>query len=429
MIFNKSLSTIKRLSFLLVLIITLHSCYNDPQFLGNNLIPEDDIYGVKTDTLFELSAYTLTQDSINTFLPTEGILGYVNSEIFGSTKGSFVGRYLPSKSTEGYGGPTAKPDSLFFFFTPNSFYGDSTIQLTIKIHELNDTSVLWEPYNGLKSMEGKYNPVPFLTATYKGGSQLKIPVDTSFARLLMDSTALADTKNFYTKFKGFYITCDDLPGFGGVAYNFSTVNAYLKLFYHYEKVIDGKDSTINTTKAYSFSGSRFLHYQHDHTRANSSKAIKYLNDTINQDTVFYTQGLGGVYGKIKLDGLTQWLDSMPVIIHRAELIIGRDNPTTITPDSVVNQLVFYYKIEDSWAGMIIDQQFRNSTKNNGSLRKYSDDYNVNITSQFQRILEQEIKDRSIYVFPSSNSTISRAVLQSGSSSRKLKLRLTYTKLK
>ena len=75
----------KALIILPLLLISIQSCYNDPNFLGNNLIPEEDIYAVKTDTLFEVSAYSIKTDTI---LATSGYLGYYNSEIFGSTKGA-----------------------------------------------------------------------------------------------------------------------------------------------------------------------------------------------------------------------------------------------------------------------------------------------------------------------------------------------------
>lgn len=407
--------------------LLLNSCYNEPQFLGNNLVPNDDKHAVKTDTLFELSAYTLKEDSLNTYLYSTGMLGYVNSEIFGSTKGSFVGRYLPAKTTEGYGGATAKPDSLFFNFTPSSFYGDTSRVLTIKVHELTDTLVLWEPKNGLKSIEGHYNPTPFITTTFTGGMKnIRIPIDTSFARLLMDSSALANPKEFYTKLKGFYITCDDLPGDGGIMYIFPVTSTYLSLYYHYNKIVDGKDSTFKKTKVFNYTSSRFFQYINDYSKSNPLKSIKYLNDSTIQDSVFYVQSLGGVYGKISLDGVTSWMDSLPLALHRAELVVGKYTPETTTPDSVLRELSLGYKVENKW----VLSQYGNKYIYYGGLKLYTQEYSFDITTHLQRVLEGEIKDRNLYIFPNTSVGISRVVLQSGSNiSKKMKLRLTYTKLK
>jgi len=355
------------------------------------------------------------------------MIGFVNSEIFGTTKGGFVGRYLTPESTEGYGGSTAKPDSIFFYFSPVSHYGDSSKTLTIKVHELTDTMVLWEPYNALKSIEGHYNPTPLFTFTYKGGQKnLKLPIDTSFARYLMDSTALTNYKLFYTKYKGLYISCNDLLGEGGVAYTLPTTSLVISLYYHYNKIFDGKDSVFNKVKYFNFSGSRFFHYQHDLSKANPTKSIKNLNDTITQDSVFYVQNLGGVYGRINLDGVTQWVDSMPIIINKAELLIGKHTPETTTPDTIAKDLTLGFKINKDWATNQKGNRYIYSSK----YRPYSEDYSFNITQHLQRLLEGELEDKSLYVFSSNETGISRVVLHSGSNnSRKMKLRLTYTKLR
>jgi len=408
--------------------LLLNSCYNEPQFLGNNLIPEDDIYTVRTDTLFELSAYTI-KPSTDTVIYGTGVLGYVNNEIFGSTKGSFVARFITLESSEGFGGITAKPDSLFLDFnlySPYTYFGDSSKTLNIHIHELTDTSVLWNP-DVLKSIEGKYNPTPLVSKTFKGGQKsIRISIDTSFARLIMDSLAITKYKLFYTKLKGLYITCEDIPGYGGVAYQINPKNFEMKLYYHYTKFINNKDSVFKKEKTFDLYPWSYFQYTHDYSKANPAKEIKYLNDSTIQDSVFYTQGLSGVYGKIQLDDITQWLNAMPVVLHKAELVICNYSPETIYPYSTIKTLELRYKIGKEWAANYYG--YLNYT---GNIRLYSNDYSINITSHIQRVLEGEIKDRNLYVFPNNRyKEVVGGVLYSGNNnSRKLKLKLTYTKLR
>lgn len=411
------------------LAFSLTSCYNEPGFLGNNLLPDQDIYMVKIDSSFKVSAYTLTKDSLNSFLASEGTLGYLNSEIFGSTKGSFIGRYLPAISTEGYGGSTATADSIFLFLTANSFYGDSTTTLNLRVHELNDTTLFWEDQNALSPIDvSHYNPTPLTTATLTGKGILKIPLPLTFGQSLIDSLALTDSKIFYTKFKGFYLTFDDIPGFGGVTYNVSTSNMYIRLYYHNVTHVNNADSTITASKTFTFA-SRYYQYLHDPSKADPAKKIQHLNDTLTQDTVFYTQSLGGIYGKLNFTDLEQWRDSMPVVIHRAELIIGLESPSTSTPDSTISQLFFYYKDEGKWIGLIEDQLSTTGVNTNGSYRTFRNGYSVDITYHFQRLLKGEYSDNSIYVFPNSNTNVKRGVLKSGQNSKPIKLKITYTKLK
>lgn len=410
-------------------VFSLSSCYNEAGFLGNNLLPDEDIYKVKVDSSFRVNAFTLTKDSLNTFLASEGVMGYLNSEIFGSTKGSFIGRYLPGKSTEGYGGPTATADSVFFYLTANSFYGDSTTELNLRIHEITDTTIFWNNINALSPIDANYyNSTPLVTTTLTGKGSLKLPLPLTFGQSLMDSLALTDSKIFYTKFKGFYVTFDDLPGFGGLTYSVPTSNMYVRLYYHYVKQINGMDSTIKTSKTYSFA-SRFFQYLHDFSKADPAKKIQHLNDMLTQDTVFYIQSLGGVYGKISFPDLQQWRDSMPVIIHRAELVIGRETPNIATPDSLISQLLFYYKDGNRWMGLIKDQLSNNGINTNGSYRTFRDGYSVDITYHFQKLLKGEYANDSLYVFPNSSTRINRGVLKSGQNSHPIKLKITYTKLK
>jgi len=141
--------------------------------------------------------------------------------------------------------------------------------------------------------------------------------------------------------------------------------------------------------------------------------------------------MGGVYGKISLDDIAQWKDSVPVAINRAELVIGRVIPQTVTSDSSLSQLLLYYKDNGVWAGVIPDQisQTTGGVNSNGKLRLYNNDYSIVITSHLQKILNGEISDKNLYVFPNKTSTFAYSVLQTGNSSRKIKLKLTYTKIR
>ncbi|QKG78760.1 DUF4270 family protein [Tenuifilum thalassicum] len=412
----------------LILASSLTSCYNEPGFLGNNLLPDDDIFQVRVDSTFKVSASTLTKDSLNTLNSSSGLVGYINNEIFGSTKASIICRYLPVESTEGYGGSTATADSIFFYFTPSGFYGDTTTELNLHIHEITDTSILWGYPNALSPIDNNlYNPTPLISTTLNGNGQLKLSLPLTFGQSLMDSLALTDSKLFYSKYKGFYITVDDVAGFGGVTYNISYSNMYLKLYYHYNKEVDGKDSTFTSSKIFSLNR-WYFQYLHDPSKADPAKKIQHLNDTITEDTLFYIQNFGGVYGKIKFPDLEQWRDSMPMVVHRAELLIGNENSISAT-DSLINQLLFYYRDNNEWNGVIVDQQSSSGINTNGSYQNHTNSYKVDITYHFQKLLKGEYSDNSLYVFPYSSTNIKYGLLKTSNSSTPIKLIITYSKLK
>jgi hypothetical protein len=412
----------------LILASSLTSCYNEPGFLGNNLLPDDDIYQVELDSSFKLSAYTLTMDTLNTFGSSEGFIGYICSEEFGSTKASFVGSFLPNPiSEEGFGGPTAKADSLFFYLTVSGFSGDTLTPLQLKVHELTNRSLFFnKAINALKPIDGFYNPEPFFTATLQGIKTLKVPLPLDYAQTLMDSLALSDTSVFLEKFKGFYITVDELDGFGGVCYSVPTTAMFMTLYYHYT---DANNDIKTSSKSFFFTYDKYFQYLHDVSKANPDKRIQHLNDTINQDTVFYIQNIGGVYGKIKLDSLSNWKRKMPIVVHKAQLIISRNSNSETLGDSLINQLAIYYKENGQFQGYIDDQKGTNGINTNGRYWPYNNSYSIDITYHFNKILQGDFDDNSIYVFPAPSSYYQSSILKTSNSSTPIKLIITYSKLK
>ena len=55
--------------------LTAWQCVSPPDYLGGDLLPNQDIYRVKTDTSFVLSAYTEPYDSIITAGFTNALVG------------------------------------------------------------------------------------------------------------------------------------------------------------------------------------------------------------------------------------------------------------------------------------------------------------------------------------------------------------------
>ena len=156
--------------------------------------------------------------------------------------------------------------------------------------------------------------------------------------------------------------------------------------------------------------------------------IKFLNDTITQDSVFYLQGFGGVYGKLRLDGLTNWIDSMPVVINRAELIIERENSLLLPEDSILNSIAIYMPIGEGQLSRIVDASSFSSTFG-GTFSQSKNYYSFNITLHLQQLLTGDLTEKWLILEPSNTlSEVNRAILRSGNHRRKIRRALTYTKL-
>jgi hypothetical protein len=173
--------------------------------------------------------------------------------------------------------------------------------------------------------------------------------------------------------------------------------------------------------------------------------IKYLNtgllnDTINQDSLFYISGLGGARGIVRFNGVKEWIKKMPIAINRAELSFDILEDPTIPKDSIISPLIYYYgrdydfTISKSYSILsndikpIVDYQITNLiTTNYSKAKKY---YSIDVTVQLQNLLRGKVKKDFIYLEPSDfKYNYKEGVFRSGSNTtRRMKLIVTYTKL-
>jgi hypothetical protein len=171
-------------------------------------------------------------------------------------------------------------------------------------------------------------------------------------------------------------------------------------------------------------------FEHDHSTASPATAILNLNNTTTQDSVFYLQGLGGTRGLIKLEGLSDWANKMPVIINRAELRIEPEQvPISIfEPDSVFTEINIFKKNSANQYSAITDLQYYSGTFG-GNYIKYKGYYSFNITNHLQEQLQSTTPNLDIYLEPRSRfARASQTILKTANNSKKIKLIVTYTKL-
>ncbi len=424
-------------SIILALIVVpwVTSCYNDPELIGKSLLPDDDLYSIKVDTSFKVSAYTVTLDSLFTYGSTYAIMGCVKNDVFGLTKSEFafevgVGNYKYFKENAFQKFPT--PDSAFISFKLYDRFPASTSPLTFRLFELKDSL---STQNGFDSMEGKYHLYQISSTTYSGDSILKFYLPPVYTQNILraDSSVFMKDSTFKKFIKGYYITCDNLTSTGGAINRFliSTTKAGIGYYIYFHNVLN---DSLTYKLAVNSSQPHANVIKHDYSLASAGSKIHNLNDTINQDSVFYLQGLGGVRGMLKLNDVAAWIQKMPVAIHKAELRIQMENNSNMPSDSSIKTIYFnmgrtygynsstglYYKpIYDYYISKVDYSSYFKP-------RKY---YSFDITYQLQQLIKGKITQNSIYIEPESfTNSYSQTVLRSGRHSHPIKLIITYTKL-
>ena len=446
--FRKVLSSFQRIiasrHFLAITAITigLNSCYNEPQFLGDNLIPNGDKTSVKMDTSFAVSAYTIETDSIPTSFYNLATLGVINSSVFGKTKADFLAQFwiYGKDSIYRMASKLIVPDSTFLTLRLKNVYGTDHQTINVKVYELTQALNIDSAYNGLeKNIAWRHSSVLIGETPYSGDSILKIKLSNVFAQKLLDSDSAqfsADTS--FTKYmKGLYVTCDDLVGAEKVMYYFN-YNAELDLRYTF--MYEGKLHDTIFRYGSSYYGPKFNHYAHDPS-VNPSLKINHqckigALSTATQDSVFYIQGLGGVRGLIRFDGVPAWAEKMPIAINRAELRFDVQDSPEFPYDSIINPLHYYhyriysnsYAIGSNDVLGIFDSQLSGGSEASGYNRakRY---YSIDVTLHLQNLIRGKISKNYIFLEPNNFKVgYKEGLFRSGSNSKPIKLIITYSKL-
>lgn len=428
-------------TFFLLLIPTtlLWNCISPPDFLGGDLLPDDDFTHVTTDTSFSVSAYTVAFDSIFTNNFTDAVLGETWDAVFGKSTASFLTQLRLNQLNTTYG---ADPviDSAFLYLKLLDKHGNEPLRFAV--YELIDTLSADSSYNALASVEHLYNsleePAGKTEIDYTGEENiLKIPMNLDWVmnRLVIpsmeDSIINFNQDSFVNFFHGIYVKpLTSLPSYGKGMYYFDYSSEDSKMAVYFRDLENEDDSTTRKYEyAFLTGNTRFNKFSNDLDFADPNLKVKfnYPAEDLVQDSVFYLKGLGVAKGVLLFDDIIQWADSMPVAIHRAELRLELEEHEQIPKDSLTKQL-FLYQMKDGKRVGLIDYSI-NSEVFDGNYKKPYKYYSFNITHHIQALLKKDDPDISVYIEPSQSYIRAHsAILRTGNHSSRIKLILTYTKL-
>ncbi len=429
--------------FLTIIAFTIgfNSCYNDPALIGNNLVPDGDKTSVKLDTSFAVSAYTIETDTIPTNGYATATLGVINSSVFGRVKADFVSQFWIFNTKDSIYRMLPRlivADSSFLTLKLKKVYGTKNQAINVKAYELSHALSIDSSYNGLANVDWRHSSLLVGETAYSGDTLLKIKLSNAFAQKLLDSDSAkfcSDT-SFIRYMKGLYITCDDLTGSEKVIYHFyQGAELSLRYTFTYNGVIH--DTTFKYINYYS---PKFNHYKHDPSTANPglriNNQIKISQlSTATQDSVFYIQGMGGVRGLIRFDGVPAWAAKMPIAINRAELRFDVQDHPVFPADSILNPLHFYsYRFfnnslsstTNDVVGIFDSQIGSNETTYYNKAKKY---YSIDVTLHLQNLLRGKTSKNYVFLEPTDfKSGYKEGLFRSGNNSKPIKLFITYSKL-
>ncbi len=404
--------------------------------IGHGILPEDDIINAEIIDTFSLSVYTLSMDTINTSGVSELLLGEYTDPIFGYSKASFVCQYglaeYPTFSQESDHVADSAVLTLILDTVNLNYYGNIETAHTIQVYRLEDDLDSDTIYYG------NHDPSEFVTGTLLGETTLiidpesdsvKITLNESLAEEFLDAEndVFTSSENFINFFKGIYIKSECENNDGAILKFNICSESVLRIYFHYDDGTTTGDGLEFKVTPNVSSTVRFNMFEHDYTGVAFEENID--NEEDPQDSVAYLQTMGGLRTKINIPHIESLKDLGDIVIYRAELIIktapSEDFEESSYP-AIEKLLLTGYSPEYEY---YLLSEYISGTSYLGE--NYSDgEYRFDIAGYLQNIIDGSTENNGLYLFSAAgNKYFNRSVITTGNHSEKMKLYITYTKLK
>ena len=450
-------------AIMLGLIGAFLSCeYNDNE-LGTDILPPGDNVILTYDTIFEISAYNMSGEPLETSeiiaSPSNKVmlLGSLQDTIIGLSTAEVVTQYNVSANYRP--AENLEIDSLFLTIQTYDFIGDMEEDMNLTLYEFTERIYLdtAHTYYSDYDVEGKYNPVPLaeMTVSPEDGAIYKILIENQdyidkFMAVQADTALFSNDSIFKDYFNGFYITAEPVSSSGTMA-RIQLSETASRLTMRYANDSTEVDSTAERDFAYAyffidqFSSQKINTFEHDYTGTHVEEVLD------NEDAVspyLYVQGMQGVNTRFSFATLQEWIDKNPIILNSATLVLDvvpeeqsgvlYDNlPDRLMPSTIMED-GSYEPIYDFYLLWINDPNQRGSRfggyKKADSKGMFSDTtytYRFDMSLHFQYMLDEE-KNENDFILQIedgiANPRYSKLWSNLPTNERRIRLELVYVKL-
>lgn len=396
----------QKISFLLVFALLtcvfITACKKDHRILGNELLPADDQLNATVLSGLAVEAFSKKYDSIVSLNSDQKFLGANND---GSTGKLEVGLY--TNMSMGVTSATFATDlvllssEIILILDDINYIGGNQSTLTYSVFTLDSTLNYNRAY--YTSNTRLHNKQKIVGAgltnstTVNGLPALRLPIDSDFAKELMQNTsALSSNEALQKAYKGFYIVAEN-TGDDGVIFQSILSNQYTGFVLKYKKSASDKD-TISFR--FSFSGDGAARFNTAKFTPVAALQNQFGGDSLAGANAIFLKGMGASKAKVKIPFLKNYGDTFRVAVNRAEVVFQLDDlfASTLTSGSdnvyrAPSKLCLLAL--DSLGREILMQDQRNGTyigRYDGTYDASNKRYVFNIPLQAQAILNGEIKN-------------------------------------
>jgi hypothetical protein len=408
------------------------SCRKKDSTVGLEEINSSQYLNGITDT-FAIISYTELEDSTITDNPANVVLGsYVDPE-FGLMNASFYTQWRIATVNPDFGDPTTIVlDSFVLSLDYAGYYGDLGAQ-TFEVYELDEdlyldstyymfTTKSTKPNNLVASNMGTITPNPnnpSIVGTDTVNAQLRIPLDTNFARQFINeavsgSTTFASNEDFLTFFKGIKVQVNNpmqSQGQGAILYfDLSDAASKATIYFTQDSIPKTYEFIINSSCA-------------DFNQVSFNSDLYPVNEVVSDSTKGMNEFFAQAFRHRAVVYIPE-LDSLPdnIIVHRADLTLPIQYQTgyRFKPGAYLS-VATKLKSSDSLLTAL------------SSLGEYVDSkkhFTIDLKSYSQSVQNGDIENTGVYLSPRFFINSAERVVFNGmntSNKKKPQFIVTYTK--
>jgi hypothetical protein len=408
-------------------LLFITSC-EEAGFVGLEIQPPSERFVLKTHHDLAIQTSIWKRDSLLAIHYSRSLVGAVDDPLFGRSRTSFMTQLGIERLGYRFGTEPVV-ERLELKLRVTAVYGDQLSPPQVNIYELGETIDAAEGYHT------NLDPWPMVkenglltthTLDLPGtDSIITIPITSNIFRnklLFAPDSVMLTLGQFLGYFRGLYVTTSQTGQSGAIyTFNLNHVDSELSLYY---TTPDVPDSILRYDYIINEFANRVNLFEHDY-----STAVFYndLEQTGTDDPVFYVQGGSGVMGRLDLEYLHAWRDSMPVSINSAHLVFPVENTGDFGTFPLPPRLTLLERGEDGALYGLVDLALGDDFFG-GRYNADLGQYRINITNFVHSFLKGGRDNNSVYVSVRDSGMIpGRAVLRNRNHhSGGVRLEITYT---
>ncbi len=417
----------------------LVSCESDSDPNNGIIAATDSLLLRFTDTT-TLTAFIENDDTLRTDGTDRVLLGSYHDPVFGKTRASFYSTFTIAQSFHSSAGVI---DSVILTMKYDGGYGDlskftgyQVLQVFEVLEEIPAPPT--EGYNSSTSFTKSAIPLAtygYAPQFFPSGTEpaaIRIKINPTFANRFFTGDTI-NSLNIRDYLDGIFVQIDpsvtamQSATQGGIAYfKLNSDVSNIKVYYH-----EGATSYALKLPMGTSSNRRINIFQHDYTIASADAAfvnkLTTPTDTSSSDKL-YIQAMEGTRVKVKMPYIQSYLDSGPIIVNRAELVIPIDNTQDLLLYPIPINMLTYTLAADGRIKLMSDIFY---TYYDSYYNATTQEYKVVITQYIQQVVNGEEVAEFYIDIPvlTKNTDAYRIVINAVEHATKpLKLNLTYTRI-